>query len=157
MELGLAISILGIALAVGLAGSGSAIGVGIAGQASNGVMAENSELFVPLLLLTALPGTQGIYGFLIGIIGIMKLGMLGKAAVSVSYSQGWSICFACLPIAISGLFSGIYQGKVCATGVYMVSKNPREFVKPLVMAVFVEFYAVLGLLASLLLLNGIKL
>jgi len=157
MELGLAISILGIALAVGLAGIGSAVGVGIAGQASNGVMAENSEHFVPLLLLTALPGTQGIYGFLIGIIGIMKLGMLGKAIVSVSYSQGWSIFFSCLPIAIAGLFSGSHQGKVCATGAYMVSKNPHEFVKPLVMAVFVEFYAVLGLLASLLLLRGIKL
>ena len=58
---------------------------------------------------------------------------------------------------LAGLVSAIYQGRVCATGVYMVSKQPKEFVKPLVLAVFVEFYAVLGLLISILILNGIKL
>ncbi len=157
MELGLAISILGGALAVALAGIGSAIGVGTSGQASNGVMADNPEHFVPLLLLTALPGTQGIYGFLIGIILILKLGMLGGTVATVTFSQGISIFCACIPVGLAGLFSGVHQGKVCAAGVYMVAKQPQDFIKPLVMAVFVEFYAVLGLLASLLLLNGIKL
>jgi V/A-type H+-transporting ATPase subunit K len=154
---GLALAIFGGALAVGLAGIGSSIGVGIAGQASNGVMSEKSELFAPLLLLTALPGTQGIYGFLIGVVLIMKIGLLGGETVSLSIQQGWSIFFACLPMALAGLISGIHQGKVCATGAYMVAKKTGEFVKPLVMAVFVEFYAVLGLLTSLLILNGIKL
>ncbi len=157
MGMGLALAIFGGATAVALAGIGSSIGVGIAGQASNGVMSEKPENFAPLLLLTALPGTQGIYGFLIGVVLIMKLGFLGKGAVSLDFHQGLGIFFACLPVALAGLVSGIHQGKVCATGVYMVAKQPGDFVKPLVMAVFVEFYAVLGLLTSLLILNGIKL
>ena len=157
MEWGFALAIFGGALAVALAGIGSAIGVGIAGQASNGVMSENPEQFAPLLLLTALPGTQGVYGFLIGVVLILKLGLLGQRLASVTFYQGFSIFFACLPVALAGLLSGIHQGKVCATGVYMVAKQPKDFVKPLIMAVFVEFYAVLGLLTSLLMLNGIKL
>ncbi len=156
MEWGFALAILGGALAVALAGIGSAIGVGISGQASNGVMSENPQIFVPLLLLTALPGTQGVYGFLIGVILMLKLGLLGEAVVKIGFYQGMGILFACLPIALAGLVSGIYQGKVCATGVYMVAKQSKDFVKPLIMAVFVEFYAVLGLLTSLLMLNGIK-
>jgi V/A-type H+-transporting ATPase subunit K len=154
---GLALAILGGALAVGLAGIGSSIGVGIAGQASNGVMSEKPELFVSLLVLTGLPGTQGIYGFVVGLILANKLGLLREGVVSLTMQQGWSILFACLPMALAGLVSGIHQGKVCATGAYMVAKKPSDAVKPLVMAVFVEFYAVLGLITSILILNGIKL
>jgi V/A-type H+-transporting ATPase subunit K len=157
MELGLALAILGGVLAVALAGIGSAIGVGISGQASNGVMSEKPEQFVPLLLLTGLPGTQGIYGFAIGVILMLKLNLLAKATVAVNSSQGLAILFACLPVALAGLFSAIHQGKVCATGVYMVAKQAKDFVKPLIMAVLVEFYAALGFLASFLMLNGIKL
>ncbi|UCG34632.1 MAG: V-type ATP synthase subunit K [Candidatus Omnitrophota bacterium] len=157
MELGLVLAIFGGAVAVVAAGIGSAIGVGMAAQASNGVMSEKPENFVSCLLLTALPGTQGIYGFLIGIILIMKLGMLAEPVTGLSISQGWSIFAACLPVGLAGLVSAIHQGKVCTTGVYMVAKQPADFVKPLILAVFVEFYAVLGLLISLLMLNGIKL
>jgi len=157
MEWGLVLAIFGGAVAVVAAGIGSAIGVGMTGQASNGVMSEKPENFVSCLLLTALPGTQGIYGFLISIILIMKLGMLAGPVVGISVSQGWSIFAACLPVGLAGLVSAIHQGKVCTTGVYMVAKQPADFVKPLILAVFVEFYAVLGLLISLLMLNGIKL
>ncbi len=157
MEWGFVIAILGGTLAVILSGIGSSIGVGMAAQASNGVMSEKPENFVPLLLLTALPGTQGIYGFVIGINLILKLGLLGGKISPVNFYQGWSIFLACLPVALAGLFSAIYQGKVCTTGVYMVAKKEGEFVKPMVLAVFVEFYAVLGLITSLLLLLGIKL
>jgi len=58
---------------------------------------------------------------------------------------------------MAGLVSGIHQGKVCAAGVYMVAKQPKESMKPLVMGALVETYAVLGLLATVLLLNGVKL
>lgn len=157
MEWGLVLAVTGGALGVILAGIGSSIGIGLAGSASNGVMTEDPEKFAPLLILSALPGTQGIYGFLIGIILILKLGMLGGKIAAVNPSQGLSILFACLPVGVLGLISAIHQGKVCTAGVYMIAKQPRDFVKPMIMAVFVEFYAVLGLLASLLLLQGIKL
>jgi V/A-type H+-transporting ATPase subunit K len=157
MALGLTIAILGGALAVILGGIGSAVGVGLAGQASSGVMSEDPEKFGSLLLLVALPGTQGIYGFLSAFLIILKLGLIGGTVASPSVFQGWQILIAALPVAFTGLVSGIHQGKVCASGVYMVAKQPKDLMKPVIMAALVETYAVLGLLITILLLNGISL
>ncbi|MDI6845614.1 MAG: V-type ATP synthase subunit K [Candidatus Saccharicenans sp.] len=157
MTLGLTLAILGGTLAVFLAGIGSAIGVGLAGQAASGVMSEDPSKFGSMLLLSALPGTQGIYGFLSGFLVILKLGLIGGTAASPTLQQGLQIMFACFPVAFAGLVSGIHQGKVCAAGVYMVAKQPKEMTKPMVLAALVETYAVLGLLATVLILNGIKL
>ncbi|MGB9906173.1 MAG: V-type ATP synthase subunit K [Candidatus Saccharicenans sp.] len=157
MSLGLTLAILGGALAVFLAGIGSAIGVGLAGQAASGVMSEDPSKFGSMLLLAALPGTQGIYGFLSGFLVMLKLGLIGGTAVAPTVQQGLQIMFACFPVALAGLVSGVHQGKVCAAGIYMVAKQPREMTKPMVLAALVETYAVLGLLATVLILNGIKL
>jgi V/A-type H+-transporting ATPase subunit K len=157
MALGLTLAILGGALAVILGGIGSAIGVGLAGQASNGVMSEDPEKFGSLLLLVALPGTQGIYGFLSSFLVILKLGLVGGTPVSPTTFQGWQVLVSCLPVAFTGLVSGIHQGKVCASGVYLVAKQPKDLMKPVIMAALVETYAVLGLLITILLQNGIKL
>ncbi|MFP4082235.1 MAG: V-type ATP synthase subunit K [Candidatus Aminicenantes bacterium] len=155
MALGLTLSILGGALAAIFGGIGSAIGIGLAGQASSGVMSEDPEKFGSLLLLVALPGTQGIYGFLSAFLVILKLGLTTAAAATPPAHQGWQILIACLPVALAGLVSGIHQGKVCASGVYMVAKQPKDLMKPVIMAALVETYAVLGLLITILLLNGI--
>jgi V/A-type H+-transporting ATPase subunit K len=157
MELGLTLAMLGGALAVIFGGIGSAIGVGLAGQASSGVMSEDPDKFGSLLLLVALPGTQGIYGFLSAFLVIMKLGLTGASAANPTVFQGWQILVTCLPVALTGLISGIHQGKVCASGVYMVAKQPKDLMKPVIMAALVETYAVLGLLITILLLQGIKL
>ena len=157
MTLGLLLAISGAALAVILAGIGSAIGVGLAGQAASGVMSEDPGKFGSVLLLVALPGTQGIYGFLSGFLVILKLGLISGTVLQPTVNQGWAIFFACMPVAWAGFISAIHQGKVCTSGVYMVAKQPKESVKPLVMGALVETYAVLGLLATVLLLNGIKL
>ena len=157
MSLGLTLAILGGAMAVLMARIGSAIGIGLAGQAATGVMSEDPSKFGSMLLLSALPGTQGIYGFLSGFLVILKVGIIGGEVLSPTVQQGLQIMFACLPIAFTGLISGIHQGKVCATGVYMVAKQPKEVVKPMVLAALVETYAVLGLLATVLILNGITL
>ncbi len=157
MELGFTLAIFGGALAVVLGGIGSAIGVGLAGQASSGVMSEDPEKFGSLLLLVALPGTQGIYGFLSAFLVMLKLGLVGEALKSLTIYQGWQVLIACLPVAFASLVSGIHQGKVCASGVYMVAKQPKDLMKPVIMAALVETYAVLGLLITILLLNGIKL
>jgi V/A-type H+-transporting ATPase subunit K len=156
MALGLTLAIFGGAFAVILGGIGSAIGVGLAGQASSGVMSEDPEKFGSLLLLVALPGTQGIYGFLSSFLVILKLGLTGGQLATLNTAQGWQILVACLPVAFTGLISGIHQGKVCASGVYMVAKQPKDLMKPVIMAALVETYAVLGLLITILLLNGIK-
>ncbi len=84
MEIGVILAIMGGALAVFLAGCGSAIGIGLAGQAADGVLSEDPKKFGSLLILVALPGTQGIYGFLVGILVIMKLGFVGDAGLVAS-------------------------------------------------------------------------
>jgi len=156
MTLGLALAIIGAALAVGLAGCGSSWGVGVAGQAASGVVSEDPEKFGKCLLLQALPGTQGIYGFLGAIMAIQKVGLLGGTVLPLTLDQGLQILFACIPVGLVGLISGYWQGKVSAAGMGIVAKKPQESGKPIIFAAMVETYAVLGLLTTILLLNGIK-
>lgn len=144
------VAYMGIALACALAGIGSAVGVGIAAQASTGVMSVDPGKFGKLLLLSALPGTQGIYGFVIAFL------LLGKMPLVTSMPIAWQVFTAGLPIALAGLFSGIHQGKVCAGGAMMTAKQPDDSAKSLILAVFVEFYAILGFLVSFLMLQGIE-
>jgi V/A-type H+-transporting ATPase subunit K len=150
---GLMLGVAGAALAAALAGMGSAIGTGIAGQAGSGVVAEDPEKFGRLLLLQALPGTQGIYG-IVGLFLVMgKLTALGMGDMTVG--QGWQVLFACLPLAITGLSSGIAQGKVAGAACGLVAKRPDEMGKGMIFAIVVETYAVLGLLGTILLLGSI--
>ena len=154
--LGLSLAILGAALAVGLAGWGSIIGVGKAGQAGSGVTSEEPEKFGKILLLQALPSTQGIYGFIGAFWVILKLGLLAGKIPELSWQTGLTILFACLPVALNGFLSGIFQGMVSVAGMEIVSKRPQEAGKGLIMSAMVETYAVLGLLATILLIQGIK-
>ena len=71
--------------------------------------------------------------------------------------QGWSLFIAGLPIGIVGLLSAIYQGKVCAAGIYLTAKRPEETAKGLIFGAMVETYAVLALLISFIMVNGVKL
>ncbi|MFA5429648.1 MAG: V-type ATP synthase subunit K [Candidatus Omnitrophota bacterium] len=158
MEMGLFYALLGAALAVFLCGIGSSIGVGTAGDAANGVLSEDPEKFGNMLLLVALPGTQGIYGFVAGFwASIIKLNLLTGNVPHLTGGQGLQIMAACLPIAVSGLFSGIYQGRVCAAGIGVAAKQPQASMKALIYGALVETYAILGLVITLFLLNGIKL
>ncbi len=153
---GMYLAILGAALAAGLAGTGSAMGIGIAGQAAAGVVTEDPEKFGKALLLQALPGTQGIYGFLAAVLVMQKVGLFGGNLAQISAEVGLQVMGACLPIAIAGFSSGIYQGKVSAAGIFLTAKRPEESGKGLILSAMVETYAVLGLLATFLLLNGIQ-
>lgn len=154
---GLPVAILGAAMAIFLGGIGSSIGVGLAGEAAAGVVTEDPEKFGRLLLLQAIPGTQGIYGFLAGFMVMFRLGMFSGAIPSLSVEQGWQVFFACMPVAISCLISGIYQGRVSVASIGVVAKRPEESGKALILPAMVETYAVLGLLATILLLMfGVK-
>jgi V/A-type H+-transporting ATPase subunit K len=150
--MGLVWSFLGTALAVALAGIGSAIGIGYAGQATAGVMSEDPRNFGKYLILTALPGTQGIYGFVAGFLALNKTTSL---TATMTPEIGLQIFLACLPVALAGMLSAIHQGKVCTAGVGLTAKQPAESGKALVLGVFVEFYAVLGLLITIFLLNAV--
>ncbi|MCI8442651.1 MAG: V-type ATP synthase subunit K [Provencibacterium sp.] len=141
---------LGVAAAVILSGMGSAKGVGLVGQASAGVITEDPDKFGQLLVLQALPGTQGIYGFLIGFIVMLNSGMMG-GGISLDLATGTAVFAACLPVGIVGLVSGIHQGKVSAAGVSIVAKRPDQVAKAMVSAALVETYAILAFLISMLL------
>jgi len=151
------LAILGAAVAA-LAGIGSAMGVGIAGQSASGIVAEDPKKFGQALLLQALPGTQGIYGLLIAFIILQKIGLLGGAGLmDLSTIQGASLLAAALPVGLVGIWSGIAQGKTAASAIMLISKRPEEIAKGMVYTAMVETYAVLGLLISFLMINGIKL
>ncbi len=150
---GFMLVLLGAALAAALPGAGSAYGTGIAGQAGAGVVSEDPEKFGRLLILQALPGTQGIYG-LVGLFLVLTK-LTGVEISSITVGQGWNTLFACVPLMITGLISAIHQGKVAVAGCNMVAKRPEEMGKGMIFAIVVETYAVLGLLGTILLLGNV--
>lgn len=154
---GLVIAILGAALCATMCGIGSAMGVMGAGKAAAGVTSENPDLFGKVLVLQALPGTQGIYGFLVAVLVMMRTGLLGGNALDMTVGQGWQICLAALPMAIVGLLSAIFQGKAAVAAIHMTAKQPDASGKGITMTALVETYAILALLVSILLLFGISL
>ena len=143
-------------LSAAMAGVGTAVGVGMAGQAAAGVVSEDPDRFGSCLLLQLLPGTQGIYGLLIAFVIATKAGLLGGAAQAVTVTNGLNLLFAACPAAFGGWLSAIAQGKVAVSGINLVAKKPEEFGKAMLMTVMVETYAVLALLISFLLVNGVK-
>jgi V/A-type H+-transporting ATPase subunit K len=150
-------ALLGAALAVLLPGIGSAKGVGIVGESAAGVVTEDPGKFGQTLILQALPGTQGIYGLLTGFVIMQRIGILGGNLLPLTTYQGLLILAAALPIAFVGLLSAIAQGRAAAAGIGIIAKRPEELAKGITYAAMVETYAVLALLASILMLFGIKL
>lgn len=151
---GLIFALLGASLAVGLAGIGSAKGISIVGSAAAGLMSEEPEKFGSSILLVALPGTQGLYGFVIALLLFTKVGVLGGEAPT--FAKGLTYFMACLPIAIAGWRSAIAQGKAAAAGIQILAKRPEDVMKGVTYAVLVETYALLGFVASLFMVLLIK-
>ncbi|MFC1483056.1 V-type ATP synthase subunit K [Candidatus Margulisiibacteriota bacterium] len=155
MEIGVALALCGAAVAVFMACMGSAYGIFVAADAASGVLSEDPEKFGKMLILAALPGTQGIYGLLAGIYIMNKIQLFGDV-LAVSTPVGWQLLFAALPIAFVGLVSGIAQGKTCVGSIFLVAKKPDELGKGIILPAMVETYAVFALLASILMVNAIK-
>ena len=147
---GYAIALFGAGMAAFLACVGSAKGTGIAGEAAAGLAAEDPSKFGKALILQVIPGTQGLYGFVIWFLAF------GKLVPDMTVAQGMQVLSACLPIAIGGLLSGIAQGKVAAASVNILAKKPDDWSKGMIFCIIVEFYAILSLLASFLMLNGLS-
>ena len=149
-NLGAVYAILGGALAAALSGVGSAIGVGRAGRAAAGVVSEDPSKFGKVLILQILPGTQGLYGFLIAFLLFVQIGIIGGTFEPISTAKGLMYFGACMPMAIGGLISAIQQGNTAVAGVNVVAKRPEESGKAIIFAAMVETYAVIALLISIL-------
>ncbi|MCH4153790.1 MAG: V-type ATP synthase subunit K [Saccharofermentans sp.] len=157
MTFGTVLALLGAVLAVVLAGMGSAYGVGIAGQAASGVVSEDPDKFVKVLLVQLLPGTQGIYGLLVAFIALSKIGVLSGKPMALDLTTGLMMLAACLPIALVGLVSAIHQGRAAVAAIGILAKRPDELAKAMLFPAMVETYAILSLLISILAVNGIPL
>ena len=156
MELGLVFSVIGAVVVIVISGIGSAIGVALAGQAAAGVMTEDPEKFGRLIPLVGIAGTQGFYGFLIGFLVLNKLNLLADQIKIPTLSQGIQILFICVIVSLVEAISAVWQGKVAVSSIGIVAKKPEETGKALVLPIFVEIYAILGLAAGFLLLLGVK-
>lgn len=149
MTFGTVLALFGAALATIFAGIGSARGVGMATEVGMGVLAEDSSKFGKMLVLELLPGTQGLYGFIVSFMILSNIGILGGSA-AVDTTTGWMYLAASLPIAFGGLISAIAQGKAAVAGISLVAKDNQQFSKAMVSTTLVEIYALLAFLVSLL-------
>ena len=147
---GVLFATLGAAVAVFLSGIGSARGVGMVGEVAAGLMAEEPEKFGKSLVLQLLPGTQGLYGFVIGLLIMFRL------TSQMTMPEGLYLLMAGLPVGLVGLKSALYQGQVAVAGINILAKNEAHQTKGIVLAVMVETYAVLAFVMSLLLLNQVQ-
>ncbi|MGO2083281.1 V-type ATP synthase subunit K [Vagococcus sp.] len=142
---GVFFAVLGMAIATIFSGIGSAKGVGMTGEAAAALTTEQPEKFGRALILQLLPGTQGLYGFVIAFL------ILGKMSGDVTIVQGLGLLGASLPIAFTGLSSGIAQGRVASAGIQILAKKPEHATKGIIYAAMVETYAILGFVISLML------
>ena len=155
MNLAMFYAVLGAAIAVILSGMGSSKGVGIASEAAGAVLSDDPSKFGKLLVLQLLPGTQGLYGLIVGVMVMLNIGILGGEPID-QVGVGLQYLAACLPIAIGGYFSAASQGRVCAVGVNLTAKRPEESSKAIVSASLIELYALLGFIVSFLMVINIK-
>ena len=149
---GLFFAFLGAALAVGLSCVGSAKGTGIVGEAAAGLLSQAPEHFSKCLILQVLPGTQGLYGIVVWFFALYTMGAFSGGIQPLTVTQGLAIFSACMPMALGGLLSAIAQGRVAASAINIVAKKPGDWFKGTIMCGIVEFYAILSLLASVILL-----
>ena len=141
---GQAIAILGLAICAGLCGVGSAIGLFKTGSAAAGVLTEDAKKFSKVMILVLLPASQGIYGFVMALVG------QGAVTADMSVAQGWAVFASVMPLAITGLTSAIYQGKTSVSCIYAVAKDEKLSGKLIMFPAMVETYAIFGLVISLL-------
>ena len=154
---GIVLAFIGSLIAAALAGIGSSIGVKIAGQAAAGVVTEDPKKFSKVLILQLLPGSQGLYGLIVAVLIWVKIGVFSGQLANLTTEQGMLFLLAGMPVGIVGLISAIYQGKVAASGCGIVAKKPEHSSKGVTMTAIVETYALLSLIASVLMWLGIKL
>ena len=126
---------------------GSAKAVGMAGEATAALTVDEPEKFGKALVLQLLPGTQGLYGFVIGFFIYQQI--IGGDAIT--FEKGLYLLMAAIPVAVVGYASAQRQARVAIAGVNILAKNEDEFVKGVVYSVMVELYAILGFVISLLL------
>jgi V/A-type H+-transporting ATPase subunit K len=148
--LALVLAYIGFGLMVGMAGSGSAIGCASGGSATVGALKKKDDAFGSYMLLSALPGTQGLYGF--GGFFILSNAINSQAGgwSALSTLQGAAVLGAGVMMGLACLISAIKQGQVCADGIAGIAGGHDVFGKTMILAVFPELYAIVSFAATFL-------
>jgi V/A-type H+/Na+-transporting ATPase subunit K len=138
---------IGIGLMIGLAGIGSAFGVSMGGNAAIGALKKNEDAFGSYMVLSALPGTQGLYGFM----GYFVMtGYTGYLPPEITWNSAAAIFGVGFALGIVGLLSAIRQGQVCANGIAAIGSGYNVFGNTLILGVFPELYAIIAFAATFL-------
>ena len=145
----LILAYIGVVFMVGLAGIASAIGTSICGQTAVGAMKKNSGAFGSYMILSALPGSQGLYGF---VCFFMVQGLL---TADITMFQAAAVFGAGLLVGFVNLMAAYYQAKVCANGIAAIGNGHDVMGKTLILAAFPELYAILTVAATFLISNAV--
>ncbi|MDI6861617.1 MAG: V-type ATP synthase subunit K [Caldisericia bacterium] len=146
---GLVFAILGMASAISLSGIGSAIGIGISTMQTAGVLSEKPHLYGKLFVITALPGTQGFYGFIQLFWIATRIGLFGGIP-KIPINTGMQLFFVGFGMGMVELISAIWQGKVSAAAINLVAEKEEEAGRAIILPGLVEIYAVISLIAAIL-------
>ena len=149
MSTTLILAYIGVVLMVGVAGIASAVGTAICGQAAVGSMKKNGSAFGSYMILSALPGSQGLYGF------VCFFMVQGLISADMSMLQAAAVFGAGLLVGIVNLAAAIYQAKVCANGIAAIGNGHDVMGKTLILAAFPELYAILTVAATFLISNSV--
>ena len=141
------LAILGAVIAFLVSGLGSSRGVALAGQTGAGVLTEDPSKFGSVIIMEALPSTQAIYGFVIAFL------IIGNINDAMTVQEGFRLFLAGLPMGVVGFFSALYQGKVAASGIQLISKRPESLGSAITLALMVEMFAILALIVSILIIG----
>lgn len=133
---------IGPALAMSLASMGSCVGCWTAGEAAHGAMTRTEEGHGKFLAMSAAPSSQSIYGFLLMLLmaNAIKAGTLAPIS-GIGIGVGAGMAF---------MFSAIFQGRVCATGIQASVKSPSVYGKCFAAVGIIESFALFAFVFSLL-------
>ena len=149
LESGTGWVVVGAALVAMLGGVGSARGIKISCSQAAGVLSEKPELFGKLLVIMALPGTQGFYGFICAFMMAARSGLIA-GTVKVGLLEGLALAVLGLCVGIVEWRSAIYQGETSAASINLVARRPEQSGRAIILPALVETYAVLALLVGVL-------
>lgn len=135
-------NMVGPAIALGLSCIGCSIGCWIAGAASHAAMARTEEGHGKFIGMAAAPSSQVIYGFLLML-------QMRNAILAGTLSPLTAIVIG-LFSGMAFVFSSIYMGKVCATGIQATVKQPGVYGKCFASIGIIESFALFAFVFALL-------
>ena len=148
MVLGDVLAITGAGLAVFMCGIGASLGMSIVQRAAAGLVSEQPDKYTRTLVFQLIPTTAALYGFVVAFLILQNMNMGAESAYATW--NGAMVLAACLPIAVVGMVSSLAQARVCASAIMMLGKRPETYGRAITMAIFIEFFALLGLMVSVL-------